>query len=180
MTAGDWPFGVGRCHCGCGEKTRLAKHTDHRRGHVKGQPVKYVAHHFAHNGGRWIDPDGYTMRRRPGHSRARGNGYVAEHILVVEAALGRPVPLGRPVHHVNHDRSDNRGMNLVLCENDAYHKLLHQRQRALDMCGHPDWLCCSLCTEYGPPESMYVDPRGRGRHRACRAAYAAKRRRVAA
>jgi DNA-directed RNA polymerase sigma subunit (sigma70/sigma32) len=31
------------------------------------------------------------------------------------------------VHHVNGDRSDNRPANLVICEDQSYHQLLHQR-----------------------------------------------------
>jgi hypothetical protein len=33
------------CACGCGAETPLAKQTDRRKGHVKGQPVRYVHGH---------------------------------------------------------------------------------------------------------------------------------------
>lgn len=39
------------------------------------------------------------------------------HILVAEKALGRTLPKGAEVHHVNEDRADNRNTNLVICEN---------------------------------------------------------------
>lgn len=39
------PYGY--CHCGCGQKTSIAKITDPRRGNVKGQPVMYVSGHNA-------------------------------------------------------------------------------------------------------------------------------------
>lgn len=67
----------------------------------------------------------------PDHPRAKmGNGrHVYEHLLIAELALGRPLPLGVEVHHVNEDKTDNRRCNLVLCENRAYHMLLHDRTR---------------------------------------------------
>ena len=33
------------CECGCGQETPLARKTDPRRGHVKGQPLRFVTHH---------------------------------------------------------------------------------------------------------------------------------------
>lgn len=37
------PYGY--CHCGCGQKTSISKFTNHRRGDVKGQPVRFVRGH---------------------------------------------------------------------------------------------------------------------------------------
>ncbi len=37
------PFGY--CLCGCGELAPLAKYTDHRRGWVKGQPIRFIQYH---------------------------------------------------------------------------------------------------------------------------------------
>ena len=33
------------CECGCGQPTPIAKKTDPRRGHVKGQPLRFITHH---------------------------------------------------------------------------------------------------------------------------------------
>lgn len=52
-----------------------------------------------------------------------------EHILVAERALGKKLPKGAVVHHINLDTHDNRGSNLVICPNEAYHRLLHRRMR---------------------------------------------------
>jgi len=38
------PYGY--CHCGCGEKTNIAKCTDKRFNWIKGEPVKYIKGHF--------------------------------------------------------------------------------------------------------------------------------------
>ena len=90
-----------------------------------------------------------------------------EHVLIAEAVLGRPLPNGAEVHHVNGDGSDNRPGNLVICPSRSYHRLLHKRQRALDMCGHADWQKCEICGEYDDPANMYIRSRGGGFHREC-------------
>lgn len=41
------PYGY--CHCGCGQKTNLAKQTIKARGHIKGQPLKFIKNHVAKN-----------------------------------------------------------------------------------------------------------------------------------
>lgn len=44
-TTNDIPYGY--CHCGCGEKTKIAKNTDRARGYVKGQPRPFLPGHVA-------------------------------------------------------------------------------------------------------------------------------------
>ena len=67
-------------------------------------------HHW--KGGRTIR-DGYVLIRKPDHPRAR-NGYVLEHVLVMEAHLKRYLTEEEYVHHINHKRDDNRLENLIL------------------------------------------------------------------
>lgn len=51
---------VGICQCGCGQATPIAKYTNTKRGHVKGQPLPFIQCHNI-NG-----------NLRHGHARARG------------------------------------------------------------------------------------------------------------
>ena len=66
-------------------------------------------------GGRILDSRGYARVWNPTHSRAdKRGGYVYEHLLVMEEALGRPVNISETVHHVNGHKADNRLENLEL------------------------------------------------------------------
>ncbi len=49
-----------------------------------------------------------------GHPRSGSNGYVFEHVLIMEDVLGRHLVAGETVHHLNGLRDDNRPGNLEL------------------------------------------------------------------
>ena len=70
--------------------------------------------------------------------------------LIAERILGKPLPAGAEVHHVDGNPANNENSNLVICPDHAYHKLLHQRSSALAQCGHADWIKCAYCKQYGP------------------------------
>lgn len=127
---------------------------------------------------------------------ANGDGYVAsgyaghqvdgvrkfDHVRIVERVLGRALPLGAVIHHVNEIRSDNRNKNLVLCPDRAYHNLLHARMAALDNCGNPNWRPCRVCRKYDALENLRVYPNGTTTsywHRLCINNEAREKRRLA-
>ena len=94
---------------------------------------------------------GYVYLVWPTHPNANRQGRVREHIAVAADALGRPLPPLAVVHHVNDDTADNRSCNLVICESDAYHKLLHVRRRVFRAGGNPDTdRICSSCKTVKP------------------------------
>jgi hypothetical protein len=130
--------------------------------------------HTGWKGGRTRRPKGYIMIQREGFPEDGGPRYVAEHVLVAERVLGKPLPAGAVVHHVNEDKADNRPANLVICPDHQYHMLLHQRMKARDACGNPNWRKCQFCKQYDDPERLCVQPR-KVFHKSCRAAYERER-----
>jgi hypothetical protein len=126
-------------------------------------------------GGRTTHAAGYAMVYRPDHARAGPNGYVLEHILIAERALGHSLPLGAEVHHVDENKANNGRGNHVLCQSRAYHLLLHKRQRALDACGDPNAVRCGYCAGYDGQAEMYIATRKNGSrtgyHKDCGRAY---------
>ena len=114
---------------------------------------------------------GYAEVYVPSHPFARkGNGRVREHVLVAEHALGYYLPIGVEVHHVNGLRHENVGTNLVVCQDRAYHRLLHRRADALRACGNTDHRKCQHCQEWCPTDTLRFYGTA-WHHVACRVAY---------
>lgn len=85
----------------------------------------------------------HTVRAPAGAGRQNAGGYKMiwyngklqyEHIVAAEKALGKPLPKGAVVHHMNRDKQDNFSYgNLVVCPDQAYHMMIHQRMAALEL-----------------------------------------------
>ena len=109
------------------------------------------------------------------HSRADCNGYVYRYMLIAEKSLGKPLPTGTQIHHIDENASNDEPKNLIICEDRSYHKLLHRRKRALETCGHASWRKCGFCHEYDKPENLYIN-KNNTKHSKCDNEYRRNRR----
>lgn len=101
--------------------------------------------------------DRYIGVWAPGHPRANNNGYAREHILIAEKALGKPLPPGAVVHHVDMDHQNNRNDNLVICESIGYHLYLHVRMRIAARGGNPNTdKICGFCKRVFPRTNFTI------------------------
>lgn len=134
--------------------------------------------HYAWRGGKTTNGH-YIRTMEKGHPRGDRNGYVLEHVLIAEKALGRPLPDSAEVHHVNEIKTDNRSENLVICQDRAYHSLLHARTRALKACGDANARHCYLCKQWEIDPAVAMETRASRmnfRHKQCRIEYERKMR----
>lgn len=71
--------------------------------------------------------NGYRVIYFPDHPRAMTSanwlGYVYEHIVIAERFLGRALLKNEVVHHLDHDRSNNRSTNLLVLDRGQHGKL---------------------------------------------------------
>ncbi len=94
----------GRCRCGCGAPTRLAKTTG--EGRLRGCPTRFVHGHHCRKSPRDFAVDPNTgcwlwllATNLPGYGvRRRGRGQVYAHRAAYEARFG-PIPVGLEIDH---------------------------------------------------------------------------------
>lgn len=120
------------------------------------------------------------MKRRNGEGTINKDGYRVfvrnykfqyGHREIAEKALGKALPVGAIVHHVDEDTANNDPNNLVICPNHLYHMLLHRRAAALDACGNATYVKCRHCESYDDMKNLVVDGSRSFSHRQCRSVY---------
>ena len=116
-------------------------------------------------------------KRRNGEGAINADGYIVfsrkykfkyEHIEKAEKALGKMLPKGAQVHHVDENKSNNENTNLVICGSQKYHRLLHRRTRAYMSCGNAGHVRCRHCHVYEDPSLLVKDGPRSYSHRECR------------
>jgi hypothetical protein len=120
--------------------------------------------------------NGYKAIYKPNNKNAHSNGYVLEHRLIAEKILKKPLPKKVVIHHPFKNIKNNN--SFVICENQAYHSYLHQRENAYTASGNPNFRKCKICKKYDHPDNLYFEP-GRdcsARHRSCHAKKSRKKR----
>jgi len=151
---------IGLCQCGCRQITKIAARTDMGRSWKKGEPFRFIF--------------GHRFRKLTNYKKI---GFIREHVLIGERALGKLLPRGVVMHHFP---SNGNSTHLVICQDHAYHMLLHVRHRSFIACGDPNWRKCQYCNEYDDQNNLYVHKDAAGRmhyrHRSCWNAYQRERR----
>lgn len=88
-----------------------------------------------------------------GYARCKGNGRIHLHRWIIERVLGRKLKPKEIVHHINYNKLDNRKCNLLVCPNQAYHRLIHARTDYINKGVHPETHhFCSTHQEFLPKD----------------------------
>lgn len=75
-----------------------------------------------------LQNNGYVIAYAPKHPHAHRDGYVMLHTILIERNIGRYLNADEVVHHINHDRKDNRIENLQLMKKKD-HMSMHMKER---------------------------------------------------
>jgi len=161
------------CKCGCGNPAPIAKRNKLERGEIKGTPLRFILGHNLGKGENSVNWKGGTHEIHNGkingyirtwareNPMADCNGYVLAHRLIAGKALGKTLPEKVEIHH--YDK-----VQLVICQDNSYHKLLHRRTKALRACGHAPWRKCWICKQWDAPEKITICKQNRNvYHKKC-------------
>jgi hypothetical protein len=131
------------CECGCGQPAPIATRNDKQ--YVRGQAKRFIGGHIVR-----VLPKRPMRTARYCHVRIAGGPLLKHHRVRAEAALGHHLPLGAEVHHPDEDKN-NPNARLVICQDRAYHLLLHARMRVKKAGGNPNMQAiCTRCKQLQP------------------------------
>ncbi len=129
------------CECGCGGLAPIAQQSSTRFGWVRGKPLRFIL--------------GHCNKNRPTKSGYRRSGHDKAHRVIAEKALGKQLPVGVEVHHVDGDIG-NTTPRLVICQDRHYHQLLHVRARVYAAGGDPNsQRICGKCQAVKNVDDFY-------------------------
>lgn len=111
----DQSIPYGYCHCGCGEKTKLAATTQKKIGHVRGQPQRFVYGHQRRSSPRpyEVEDRGHDTpcwiwqwtTNEQGYGKISGKGTTTRaHRVYYEKKFG-PIPEGMFLDHLCRNRA---------------------------------------------------------------------------
>lgn len=86
------------------------------------------------NGQQFKTNNGYIVVYQPDHPRSNAQGFVFEHILILEKKLGRKLLYTEDPHHINLEPDDNKEDNLIALTK-SQHRTIHQRIRRMRKLG---------------------------------------------
>ena len=164
------PYGY--CHCGCGKKTKLAPQTHSKYGWVKNKHLKFLQFHHI----KLFKKNNKDLKYYPANKNNK-----RLHVIAVEKAFGKAFGKALPkisrIHHVNCDHRNFKNNNLVLCQDDAYHRLLHLRTTALLKSGNANNRHCVFCQQWDDINNLtQMKTRSTCYHKKCNNLYHIKRR----
>jgi hypothetical protein len=120
----------------------------------KGPKVPKMTLHLEH--GRLLFWHSHPMSRQWNGVTYKRLGAGREHVAIAERAIGKPLPMGAEVHHVDGNKRNNASANLVICQDHDYHMLLHARARIIRAGGqHGIHRICTRCREVLTLDSFY-------------------------
>lgn len=118
---GQIPWIVGKKHT---DETRRKMSQKAKERATDEWKTKMLAINQKHtDGDTYIDSKGYVMIYKPTYEGSYANGFIAEHVYLMEQSIGRKLNKNEVVHHKDGNKRNNDMENLVLMTRSSHMKL---------------------------------------------------------